>query len=93
MEKSLKQKIGEMNQLGFKCDVYLRTNNHNATEDEVDEIYSVADGFIEKFVMNTLEGKCSLQQMQDWSCERLENLVDSKIKFLKDFLQKRQVSL
>lgn len=93
MEKSLKDKIGEMNQLGFKCDVYLRTNNHNATEDEVDEIYAVADGLTEKFVMDTLEGNCSLQRMLSWSCERLENLVDSKIKFLKDFLQKRQVSL
>jgi len=95
MEKSLKDKIGEMNQLGFKCDFYLRSEfyNDDATKDEIDEIYAVADGLTEEFVVNTLEGNCSLQRMLDWSCEKLENLADNKIKFLKEFLQKRQVSL
>lgn len=92
MEKSLKDKIGEMNQLGFKCDIYLRSEfyDDDATEDDVDEIYAVADGLTEKFVMDTLEGNCSLQRMLSWSCKRLENLVDSKIKFLKDFLQNKK---
>lgn len=95
MEKSLKDKIGEMNQLGSKCDIYLRSEfyDDDATEDDVDEIYAVADGLTEKFVMDTLEGNCSLQRMLSWSCERLENLVDSKIKFLKDFLQNRNFVL
>jgi hypothetical protein len=88
---SLKEKVGQMNGLGIKL---ANTIEHNPdlfellTSDETDTIYGVADGLTEEFVMQRIEGRCSLQAMLDWSCDKLEGFVDTRLKELHNIGEK-----
>lgn len=87
--ESLFDKVGTMNMLGNKIHLKLvELGVCPFTDEETDEIYAVADGLTEEWVMNTIEGRCSLQRTLDWGVERIENYVDEKIKTLKNYLQK-----
>ena len=89
IEESLYEKVGTMNMLGNQIHYKLvELETCPFTDEETDEIYGVADGLTEEWVMNTLEGRCSLQRTLDWGVERVEHYVDEKILTLKKYLQK-----
>jgi hypothetical protein len=90
-EKSLKQKVGEMNGLGLKLANEIDNKSidgNKLTDDEINILYGVADGLTEDFVNRHIEGRVSLASMDKWTPEKLEQLVDEKIKTLNDIKNK-----
>ena len=51
--------------------------------DKIDNIYAIADGLTEKFILDRISGRTSLKQMIEWTPEKLELLIDNNIKELK----------
>lgn len=87
--ESLHDKVGTMNWLGNEIHYKLiELNSSPFTEEEMNEIYAVADGLTEEWVINTIGGRCSLQRTLDWSLEHMENYVDEKILKMQNYLQK-----
>lgn len=87
--ESLHDKVGKMNWLGSQIHYKLiELNSSPFTDEETNEIYAVADGLTEEWVINTIEGRCSLQRTLDWGLERIENYVDEKILKMQNYLQK-----
>lgn len=53
------------------------------SDNKLDNIYAIADGLTEKFVLDRINGTTSLEQMIKWTPEKLEKLIDNNIKELK----------
>ena len=83
--KSLYDKMDEMHRLVFE--IIDNTDGKNLSKklsvNQVDNIYAIADGLTEKFVLDRIYGITSLEQMLKWTPEKLEKLIDNNIKELK----------
>ena len=82
---SLKDKLS---QLFANANSIANLMNLDLSEEEKDFVYSVADGLTTKFVINCIEGRCSIQQMIDWPVDKLEDLVDRELLRIQDICRR-----
>lgn len=96
MEKSLKEKIGEMNYLGLRLAGLIDKNEidyNSLTDNESELIYAVADGLSEEYVMRNIEGRCSINSMLNNSLEKLEAYVNNRIQELTAIFTKYTITV
>ena len=77
MERSMQDKMDKMHLISFEIIDVI--NENSMTDDELDMLYDILDGVIEKFIMDSMTGHCSLQDMLDNSPEKLESIIDTDI--------------
>lgn len=85
---SLREKIGEMHDLSFQI-VDNKDLAQSLNKKDADLVYGIADGLTEKFIMDRINGRTSLQAMLDWPPGKLEKLVDDNIDELKTILKQK----
>lgn len=100
MEDSLHHKIGRMNYIALcMCD---KANEHADELEQVignegmDRYWSIADGLEEEWIMNRIDGRCSLKAMMETSIEDIEVRVDGNIGLLcniRDIIEKHGVEV
>ena len=77
MKRSMQDKMDKMHLISFEIIDVI--NENSMTDDELDMLYDILDGVIEKFIMDRMTGHCSLQDMLDNSPEKLESIIDTAI--------------
>jgi len=93
--ESLQEKVGLMNALAL--DITDRSKlsqdeiRNKLTDEELDEIYGVADGLAEEYVMRIVEGRTSIKNISNNTPEVLEKYVDDIIKLIRNATKKLDV--
>lgn len=72
--KSLEEKLREVNAKAYKLHC-LGEMGKKFASDEINTIYFVLDGGLD--ISHVLEGRCSLQEVTDFSMQAFEEKVDS----------------
>lgn len=95
-EPSLKDKVGTMNGIALKIAAVIDKDKelvHKLSDEESDELYGIADGLTEEFIMRMISGRTSIAAMQRWTPEKLEDKVDQHMESLKKMAEKLSIKI
>ena len=76
IELSLHDKLGLVNGLGLALSELDSDVLNTLTDAEQDCLYGVADGLLEKFIVDIINGRCSRAITLKYSLKNLEDIVD-----------------
>ena len=90
IENSMQDKMYKMHHIAFQIELIVsksynkiskkyEINNKIMPDNESDMLYDILDGLTEKYIMDRINGHCSLQAMLDNRVEKLESIIDTNI--------------